>query len=229
MVPQCNGGFLSEELEQLIQVDLFVIHLQLLLAQFCSLQHLIGQLGQACCLFINERYKLSLRIFEPVDLQQSGACTLNRCQWRLERMGQSVENGGSQLLASFGSLGIALGDKGMRSFERDRGKGSNRVHGSSVELAIGRRACNVKRTDRSGPKSQYPLELARNGVVLIKLVKISGAHFIVWNGITPCLVHSRFARIPEGHGFNLKSVSDQACKLCTDFFAPVHHDDVTTR
>src|ERR1700739_1249631 len=101
-------------------------------------------------------------------------------------MGQSVENSGPQLLASLGSFRIALCDKGMRSFQGDRGKGSNRVHGSSIELAIRSGACDVKRTHRSGSKSQYPLELARNRVALIKLMKISCTHFIVWNGITPC-------------------------------------------
>src|SRR6202161_936738 len=114
----------------------------------------------------------------------------------------------------------------MCSFERDRGKGGNRVHGSSIELGSRRRVGDVKRTNRSGPKSQHTLEAAGNRVVLTKLMKISCTDFIVRNDISPCLVHARFACVPQGDGFDLKSVSDQACKLCTNFFAPVHHDDV---
>src|ERR1700678_4437620 len=122
MVPYCKGGVGSKELEQLVQIDLFVIYLQFSLVQFCSSQHLVGQLSQTCCLFIDERYKLSLSRLEPVDLQQPGACALNCCQGCLECVGQAVENGGPQLLASLGSFGIALRDKGMCSFQRDRGK-----------------------------------------------------------------------------------------------------------
>src|SRR5580700_9648271 len=110
MVPHGKGGFGAKELEQLIKIDLFVIYLQISLVQFCSSQHLVGQLSQSCCLFIDERHKLSLRRLEPVDLQQPGACALNRCQWGLEGVSQAVENGGPQLLASLGSFGIALRD-----------------------------------------------------------------------------------------------------------------------
>ena len=92
MVPHCKAGFRSKKPEPLIQVDPFVIYLQVFLVQFCSLQHLVGQLSQTCCLFIDERHKFSFRIFEPVDLEQSRASALDGCQGCLECVGQSVEN-----------------------------------------------------------------------------------------------------------------------------------------
>src|ERR1700677_400112 len=151
MIRQGLRGFLSAELKQLIHADSFVVNLELSLVQFRGSQDLIGQLSQTCCFLINERHKLSLRNFKPIDLKQPRACALNRCQWRLERVRQSVEDRGPQLLAPLRGFGMTLRNKGMCSFQGNRGKRSNCVNGARIELAFRTSVCDVKRTDGSGP------------------------------------------------------------------------------